>query len=244
MPCDPDLASALAYYARERLIDSYLGPLRPGKEAQIHCCLRPDGSPAILKHLTPITERGFRADAAYGTGTTHVGSRDHRALRAGSRYGQMCKQGLWTRNEFCNLRRLAEIGLRVPEVLGMTSSTVLTTMVGSPEAPAPQLRDAGITRSIAARLCPAICADIERLLAHDLVHADLSPYNILWHDDQHWIIDTPQMVRASRSTDAGELFARDCRAILGFLCRRGADIHPETWANDTWERWRCGELRP
>jgi RIO kinase 1 len=242
MLIDRDLAALLAGFRDQDLIRSYLGPLRPGKEAQIHCCRRPDGGFAILKYYTPVALRSFRADAIYGLGTSFVETRQWRAIRQASGFGLRCKLDLWTANEVRNADRLRRLGLRVPEPLGRLGPAVLMRMIGGPDRPAPQLREAGIDAATARALLPLIQADILRMLGHNLVHGDLSPYNLLWHRGRHWLIDVPQMVDAAVCPDARELFLRDCRSVLGHLRRRGAEIDPDAWAREAWERWAGGTL--
>ena len=245
MPLDLDyeLSALLAAFRNEQLISSYFGPLRPGKEAHIHCCHRPDGGFAILKHYTPISLRSFRDDACYAVGTSFVQTRQQRAIRDASPHGLQIKLKLWTANEARNARRLRLLGLRVPEPLGHIGPAVLMHMIGGPERPALQLREAELSVDEAQTVLPLLQADILRMLAHDLVHGDLSPYNVLWHRGRHWLIDVPQMVDASVNPAAEELFKRDCAALLGFLRRRGALVDPVAWADEMWERWRCGQLQ-
>ena len=211
MSHDPDyeLSALLAAFRNEQLITSYLGPLRPGKEAHIHCCRRPDGGFAILKHYTPISLRGFRADALYEVGTSFVQTRERRAIRDASSHGLQIKLKLWTANEVRNARRLRELGLQVPEPLGHIGPAVLMRMIGGPERPALQLREAEFDADQAQRLLPLLQADILLMLAHDRVHGDLSAYNVLWHRGRHWLIDVPQMVDATTNGEARELFLRD-----------------------------------
>ena len=45
-----------------------------------------------------------------------------------------------------------------------------------------------------------------------LVHADLSEYNILWHNDQAWIIDVSQAVDITHPA-ALEFLYRDCSSV-------------------------------
>lgn len=46
----------------------------------------------------------------------------------------------------------------------------------------------------------------------NLVHADLSEYNILWHDDQCWFIDVGQSVEPTHANAHMFLF-RDCSNV-------------------------------
>jgi len=242
MLIDHALAGLVAGFREQNLITAYLGPLRPGKEAQIHCCRRGDGGFAILKLYTAIDQRSFRADAAYGIGTSFAQTRELRAMRNTSAYGLRRKLELWTLNEYHNAQRLRAIGIRVPEPLGRIGPAVLMQMIGGPDRPAEQLRAADIDAPTATALLPLIQTDITRMLAHDLVHGDLSPYNILLHRGRHWLIDVPQMVHVAVCPDARGLFLRDCRSILGFLHRRGACVDPDRWAAAAWEDWEQGRL--
>lgn len=239
---DRDLAALVVGFRDQGLISDYLGPLRPGKEAQIHCCRRPDGGFAILKRYTPIALRGFRADADYGAGTAFVQTRQWRAMRDASRYGLECRLALWTANEVRNARRLRGLGLSVPEPLGHLGPAVLMRMIGGPDRPAPQLREAVVDAATATALLPLLQADIHAMLAHNLVHGDLSPYNVLWHRGRHWIIDVPQVVDASINPLAGRLFRRDCTSLLGFLRRCGVPVDPDAWAEQIWDHWERGML--
>lgn len=54
----------------------------------------------------------------------------------------------------------------------------------------------------------------------NLVHADLSEYNILWHDDKCWLIDVAQAVEPGHPS-ALEFLMRDCDNISTFFTRKG-----------------------
>jgi RIO kinase 1 len=239
---DYELSALLAAFRNEHLITSYLGPLRPGKEAHIHCCRRPDGGYAILKHYTPVSLRGFRSDAIYDMGTSFVQTRERRAIRDASNHGLQIKLKLWTANEYRNAQRLRALGLPVPEPLGHIGPAILMRMIGGPDRPAQQLREAALSAAEAQRLLPRLQADILTMLQQDLIHGDLSAYNVLWHRERHWLIDVPQMVNATVNSAAHELFIRDCVSLLGHLRRCGATIDPLGWATDTWERWASGKI--
>ena len=50
--------------------------------------------------------------------------------------------------------------------------------------------------------------DLARLTRAGLVHADLSPYNVLWWRDRAWVIDLPQAVDLRQSRRAGSAAPR------------------------------------
>ena len=54
----------------------------------------------------------------------------------------------------------------------------------------------------------------------NLVHADLSEYNMLWHDDQLWFIDVSQSVEPTHPR-ALEFLARDCGNVVNFFKKSG-----------------------
>ena len=56
----------------------------------------------------------------------------------------------------------------------------------------------------------------------DLVHADLSEYNILWKDNIPWIIDVGQGV-TSRHPSANEFLVRDVTRITNWINKQGFD---------------------
>ena len=69
----------------------------------------------------------------------------------------------------------------------------------------------------------------------NLVHADLSEYNMLWHDGKVWLIDVSQSVEPTHPHGLEFLF-RDCRNVsqvgplqLTVLCSEGCLIQQQQW---------------
>ena len=54
----------------------------------------------------------------------------------------------------------------------------------------------------------------------NLVHADISEYNMLWHDDKVWFIDVSQSIEPTHP-QALEILARDCSNIVNFFTKMG-----------------------
>ncbi|XP_028424811.1 serine/threonine-protein kinase RIO3-like [Perca flavescens] len=54
----------------------------------------------------------------------------------------------------------------------------------------------------------------------NLVHADLSEYNMLWHKGKVWLIDVSQSIEPTHP-HALEFLFRDCRNVSTFFQKRG-----------------------
>ena len=54
----------------------------------------------------------------------------------------------------------------------------------------------------------------------NLIHADLSEYNMLWHEDRLWFIDVSQSIEPTHP-HALEFLARDCQNVVNFFKKSG-----------------------
>jgi RIO kinase 1 len=85
---------------------------------------------------------------------------------------------------------------------------------------------------------------VERMLFHDVVHGDLSPFNILVWEGQICVIDLPQAVDPSKNRHAEALLARDVERVCEFFARRGISRDPARIVEDLWTAWTFAELVP
>jgi len=67
------------------------------------------------------------------------------------------------------------------------------------------------------------------------VHADLSPYNILWWDDQAWLIDFPQALDVA-SPHGVEFLARDVGQLCRWYAKFGGMADPAALVNEMLRR--------
>lgn len=128
---------------------------------------------------------------------------------------------MWAEKEMHNLMRMQKIGINCPEVIALKKNLLLMSFIGSNNVAAPKLKN-------------AILSDAELILAYEevvdfmvrlyneanLVHADLSEYNILWHEGKCWLIDVAQAVEPGHPS-ALEFLMRDCGNISTFFTRKG-----------------------
>jgi RIO kinase 1 len=141
----------------------------------------------------------------------------------------------WCQKEHRNLVRLREAGVRVPEPVKATGNVLVTEYLGKREGPWPQLRQVGeLPRETAHRLWEDLADDYVRMYNDaDLVHADLSEFNILLEnadaDPSTWrarIIDVGQAVLKTHPM-AHEFLERDLRNLTAYFRRQRVDARPE-----------------
>jgi RIO kinase 1 len=83
--------------------------------------------------------------------------------------------------------------------------------------PAPRMIDVAFAPGAAMRVYADLVAQIIAMLCCDLIHGDLSPYNILAAADGPTIIDFPQVVSAVHSSRAEFFFLRDFDNVFRFM---------------------------
>ena len=120
-----------------------------------------------------------------------------------------------------SLKRMRNSGLRVPEPMMNLKNVLVMEFIGDNESPSPRLKDVEVDdpRGVFEDLLE-IAAVIWQTC--DLVHADLSEYNILWHDGRPWVIDAGQAV-TTRHPSAKEFLVRDITRITEWALRRGLE---------------------
>ncbi len=135
---------------------------------------------------------------------------------------------IWTEKEFRNLERAKEAGVSVPEPYTYMKNVLLMEFVGEDELPAPTLVELG--RELGELDVYGIFEDIVDNLKKlyrkaDLVHADLSEYNIMYLD-KVYLIDMGQAV-LKRHPMAESYLTRDVRNLVRFFGKFGVRIDGE-----------------
>jgi len=134
----------------------------------------------------------------------------------------------WAEKEYRNLIRVHRAGLPVPRPLHQAEHCLLMTFIGKDGWPAPQLHEmsrAQLSTSVWSRLYLQTVGIIRDLYqAARLVHADLSEYNILFHDRRCFVIDFGQAVDTGHA-DSDSFLEKDVENILAFFDRRGVQVH-------------------
>jgi RIO kinase 1 len=227
----------LAPLLHDGVIDEVVARLKSGKEADLWL-VRHGHEVVAAKVYKARQARSFRNDAAYREGRRVRNTRTQRAMDRGSRFGQAASEEAWKAKEADALHTLHAAGVRVPRpVLFFEGVLLMEVVVDEAGHPAPRLIDAHVTRERAAGLYADLRAQAVKMLCCDLVHGDLSPYNVLLGAHGPVVIDFPQVVGAAHNSQAEAFFARD----LGTLQRFFAAVDPalQSARGDAREIWRA-----
>jgi len=199
------------------VIDEVLGQLKSGKEANIWLVRRGEHVIAAKVYKDRAT-RSFKNNADYKEGRKVRNSRTQRAIESGGRFGRDAAEQAWKSAEADALYRLAGSGVRVPAPVMFYEGVLLMEIVRDAEGrPAPRLIDTAIDRDAAIGVYADLVAQMISMLCCDLIHGDLSPYNILASADGPTIIDFPQVISAVHSSRAEFFFLRDFDNVVRFL---------------------------
>jgi len=94
----------------------------------------------------------------------------------------------------------------------------------------------------ARRLLHTLMREVELWLAHNVVHGDLSPYNILWWRGSATVIDFPQAVDPRVNANAQALLSRDIENVCRYVARHGVRADHHRIADNLWRRFLRAEL--
>lgn len=229
----------------EGMVTEVLGPLRSGKEASVFLCRAGGHSDVDLvaaKVFHRRAARNFKNDAVYKAGRVIVDARHRRAAARKTRFGKELEQGYWIHQEWEALRLLHADGADVPRPIFLGGGVILMEFVGDLNGPAPQLKDVDLDAEEARQLFDRLIWNVRRMLANNLVHADLSPYNVLYWDGAIRIIDLPQAVDARTNRNARDLLDRDLDNVCRHFARYGVTDDARRLAADLWNRFLFARL--
>lgn len=227
------------------IIDAVTRQLKSGKEADLFIVER-EPYHYVAKVYRERKFRSFKNDAGYREGRQVRNTRAQRALSKGTKFGQELAEKAWHTAEVEALRRLELAGARVPRVLAHHDRVLIMELICDENNQlAPQLAQVPLTAETAWTMYDTIMAQVVLMLLSDLVHGDLSPYNVLVRENQPVIIDMPQVVSAAHNQQAGRLLERDVRAItqhLGLYDPKIRELGKEAW--QLWLEYERGTLVP
>lgn len=229
--------SGLDHLVYEGVITDVQHRLKSGKEADVYVVTYA-GKTVAAKVYKKRAHRNFKNDSGYKEGRTVRNTRSQRAMDRGSKFGQDTAEEAWKSAEVDALYRLHAAGVRVPTPVMYLEGVLLMELVrGADGEPARRLIDIDLTVAEANAAYRDMLTQLVRMLACDLIHGDLSPYNVLWGAAGATIIDFPQIVSAAHNSRSEVFFLRDARNILGHFAGIDETLHGR--AGDPAEIWRA-----
>ena len=229
--------AALEVLLTDGVIDEVVARLKSGKEADVYVVTH-GGQYVAAKIYKERTQRNFKNNAGYKEGRLVRNSRTRRAMEKGSRFGQEAEEEAWKTAESETLSKLHTAGVRVPAPVMFYEGVLLMELVVDTEGqPAPRLVDALLTPELASQFYRDLRQQAVKVLCCDLIHGDLSAYNILLGANGPTIIDFPQTVSAAANSRAEFFFKRDLDNLRLFFA--GYDRSLMDRAGDSAEIWRA-----
>lgn len=219
---DPSTSKEIERLQAKGFLGSMTGTIASGKEAGVflaelgvegkkHCKSLSIESPIVVKIYRTRT-LNFKRITDYIAG-------DIRFQRHSKKSWKIIK--LWAEKEFRNLQRGHKAGVSVPRPILVKRNILLMELIGKEGTPSPVLKR--IPDAFTPLTLAQILSQIKRLFSEaGLVHADLSPFNILMRNRTPYFIDMGQSVLLSHPK--AELFLkRDLENILTPFFQKGVD---------------------
>jgi RIO kinase 1 len=188
------------------------GCISTGKEANVYYAVRSDGSELAIK--------------VYKTAILVFKDRD-RYVVGDSRFQRFCKSNprkmvkMWAEKEMRNLARLHAADIPCPQPVQLRLHVLAMEFLGTNGVAAPRLKDAGLPPPRMRRAYTEVVLLVRNLYQKcRLVHADLSEYNLLVHDDEIYVIDVSQSVELDHPR-AFDFLREDCTHVNDYFRRQG-----------------------
>jgi len=232
-------------FVTEGHILDVLHVVKSGKEATVYCCAAHPATGVELltaKVYRPRENRNFKNDAIYQAGRVIVNRRDRLAVQKKSHYGRELHFGMWIEQERETLEQLHAAGADVPRLIARADRALLMEYIGDRQEPATALSHVRLSPREVRPLFDNVMRNLQLWLRNDLIHGDLSPFNILYWRGRLTFIDFPQAVDPQTNPHAFALLARDVENVCAYWSRYGLRLHPQRITEDLWIRYQFGEL--
>jgi RIO kinase 1 len=197
------------------VIDILDFPISTGKEGNVFRAVAPDGTLLAVKIYRTSTAT-FKDMAKYIQGDPRF-----KGVTGNRRKMIMA----WSSKEYRNLQRFSDAKVRVPEPVTRHDNIIVMEYIGTVDTPAPMMKSVVLKdpEGVAAKLLEYVRRGYQDA---ELVHGDLSEYNVLMDGNDPVIIDVGQSVLRAHPL-AEDLLVRDLSNVARFFKRYGVSIDVE-----------------
>jgi RIO kinase 1 len=183
-------------------------PISTGKEANIFRAVTPEGKLVVVK-IYRTSNLTFKHIASYIDGDPRF---KHNIKNRRNILDE------WAKKEFKNLSRLSDLSIRVPKPIKRLHNIVIMDYIGAKDRPAPMLKDVELQDPKA--VYDELMGFVKKMYKDQLVHADLSPFNVLFYRGKPYIIDVGQAVLLDHP-QALEFLKRDIKNLVWYFKKYG-----------------------
>jgi RIO kinase 1 len=241
------LLDSLGDFYEHQYIRDVLRRVKGGKEASVYQCYSgtaiQDADLVAAKVYRPRSLRNLKNDHTYREGRVDLDDegkqvlddRMQRAMQKRTDYGQELLHQSWIAYEFTAMQTLHRSGVDVPQPVTMAKNAILMGFIGDETSAAPALSEISLERSEAKNLFERVRRNIETMLAHDIIHGDLSAYNILYWEGDIALIDFPQVVAPEANRNAYRIFERDVVRVCSYFNKQGLKLEGRRIASEMWK---------
>jgi len=192
--------------------EGMIGPISIGKESNVFAAKTKDGKVIVKIHRLETSDF----------------NRIYDYLKYDPRYVNVKKNRrllifAWAQREYRNLLKAREAGVNVPKPIAFKFNIVIEEFIGDDDA-APQLKDA-VPEDLKGFFDKTI-DNMRKMYKAGLIHTDLSPFNILNHNEEPVFIDYSQCTTLENPNSL-EYLVRDIKNVCLFFRKRGMKIDEE-----------------
>ncbi|MEL9991678.1 MAG: serine protein kinase RIO [Thermoproteus sp.] len=202
---------ALLSLMNKGVVDEVLGPLAQGKEARVILARNKGGEYIALKIYYTTTSTFIKSRYKYILG-------DPRFKNKRIKKDIIDIVEIWCRKEFGNISAAFKAGVKTPKPIAIERNILAMEFIGEDGRSAPTLNEVGLEGlEDPDETFWEILRNVERTyVLAKLVHADLSEFNVLYHNGDIKIIDWGSAVKREHPL-ALEYLARDLNNIFRFF---------------------------
>jgi len=209
------------------IIGEIFGAVNAGKESKLYWGKSPEDEDIAIKIFLTVSAEFKRGMLTYIEGDPrfkHI-KRDTRSLIYA-----------WAQKEFKNLKRACNAGVRVPKPIIVSKNVLVMEFIGEEGYSAPLMKDEPPENP--EKTLKTLLEYIKRLYRNaELVHGDLSEYNVMIWNGEPVLFDFSQAVPLEHPM-SDELLKRDIRNILRYFKKLGVEVP----SSENVYRWVVGDV--
>jgi RIO kinase 1 len=194
-------------------------PISIGKESNIFSAVTKDGGYLAVK-IYRVNVCDFKKMYSYIRGDPRfkgLNSQKRKVIYA------------WAQREFRNLMAARDAGVSAPKPIAVMQNILIMEFIGENNEAAPKLKDKPAKN--AKKFGKEVIKQMKLLYKNDLVHGDLSEFNILNWNDKPVLIDLSHSVKLNYP-GALELLRRDVVNVCNYFNRKGLKIDADRVFNE------------